>query len=204
MELIIKRVNHMGKRINPILFRLAQSRKWKNSTFQYNYPTFLKESLKIEQFLTNLNFPLEIKKWALSSSKKTLTYSALTPLPDTSRLEQRLGVLSGIPNLKLRQPLSLKLKELPIFHPKLLLELLATYPDIPSLLKNFPSPSVLGIKLQLKGRIKGIAKAKRITYIKGTLPLQKIQAKIDYCSLPIKTAHGIIGTQLWIYYRPFR
>lgn len=56
-----------------------------------------------------------------------------------------------------------------------------------------------GIRIQIAGRIDGNDIA-RVEWIReGRLPLQTIQAKIDYCSYPVQTISGILGIKIWIF-----
>ena len=194
----------MGQRINPVLFRLTVSRKWKNTTFQHRYS--LSPSLKIRQFLNNLKWPLEIQGISYNSilhSGNVICHSLLpVPLTKKAQWEHQLALLTGLKAVILEiQP---SLKPLPLYHPNLLLQLLLKEKDLPSILHLFPNSRIQGIKIQLKGRIKGILKAKTVTYTRGSLPLQQLKAKIEYHSHPVQTPHGILGTKIWICYNPFR
>nr|YP_009403594.1 ribosomal protein S3 [Hippobroma longiflora]ASA34786.1 ribosomal protein S3 [Hippobroma longiflora] len=56
-----------------------------------------------------------------------------------------------------------------------------------------------GIRVQIAGRIDGKEIA-RVEWIReGRVPLQTIQAKIDYCSYPVQTISGILGIKIWIF-----
>nr|YP_010850250.1 ribosomal protein S3 [Lobelia zeylanica]YP_010850282.1 ribosomal protein S3 [Lobelia zeylanica]WGH11705.1 ribosomal protein S3 [Lobelia zeylanica]WGH11706.1 ribosomal protein S3 [Lobelia zeylanica] len=56
-----------------------------------------------------------------------------------------------------------------------------------------------GIRVQIAGRIDGKDIA-RVEWIReGSLPLQTIQAKIDYCSYPVRTIYGVLGIKIWIF-----
>nr|YP_009403358.1 ribosomal protein S3 [Diastatea micrantha]ASA34550.1 ribosomal protein S3 [Diastatea micrantha] len=56
-----------------------------------------------------------------------------------------------------------------------------------------------GIRVQIAGRIDGKEIA-RVQWIReGRVPLQTIQAKIDYCSYPVQTISGILGIKIWIF-----
>nr|YP_009404998.1 ribosomal protein S3 [Lobelia melliana]ASA36982.1 ribosomal protein S3 [Lobelia melliana] len=56
-----------------------------------------------------------------------------------------------------------------------------------------------GIRVQIAGRIDGKEIA-RVEWIReGRIPLQTIQAKIDYCSYPVRTISGILGIKIWIF-----
>nr|YP_010290900.1 ribosomal protein S3 [Gahnia tristis]ULQ66058.1 ribosomal protein S3 [Gahnia tristis] len=58
---------------------------------------------------------------------------------------------------------------------------------------------IKGIKLKLAGRIDGKDIARKEGKRKGKLPLQRICAKIDYCSHTIQTIYGILGLKIWIF-----
>nr|UDY69585.1 ribosomal protein S3 [Kelloggia chinensis] len=56
-----------------------------------------------------------------------------------------------------------------------------------------------GIQIQIAGRIDGKEIA-RVEWIReGRVPLQTIQAKIDYCSYTVRTIYGILGIKIWIF-----
>nr|ATL62728.1 ribosomal protein S3 [Colletoecema dewevrei] len=56
-----------------------------------------------------------------------------------------------------------------------------------------------GIQVQIAGRIDGKEIA-RVEWIReGRVPLQTIQAKIDYCSHTVRTIYGILGIKIWIF-----
>nr|YP_009872475.1 ribosomal protein S3 [Paederia scandens]YP_010339980.1 ribosomal protein S3 [Paederia foetida]ATL61479.1 ribosomal protein S3 [Paederia foetida]QKT21771.1 ribosomal protein S3 [Paederia scandens]UOA66285.1 ribosomal protein S3 [Paederia foetida] len=56
-----------------------------------------------------------------------------------------------------------------------------------------------GIQIQIAGRIDGKEIA-RVEWIReGRVPLQTIQAKIDYCCYTVRTIYGILGIKIWIF-----
>jgi small subunit ribosomal protein S3 len=58
---------------------------------------------------------------------------------------------------------------------------------------------VKGVKIMLSGRIGGAEIARRETLKKGSLPLQKLRADIDYGQATAFTTYGTIGIKVWIY-----
>nr|YP_009435883.1 ribosomal protein S3 [Monopsis flava]ATG25972.1 ribosomal protein S3 [Monopsis flava] len=56
-----------------------------------------------------------------------------------------------------------------------------------------------GIRVQLAGRLGGKDIARVEWLREGRLPLQTIQAKIDYCSYPVQTIVGILGIKIWLF-----
>ncbi|KAG5385220.1 hypothetical protein IGI04_036690 [Brassica rapa subsp. trilocularis] len=56
-----------------------------------------------------------------------------------------------------------------------------------------------GIQVQIAGRIDGKEIA-RVEWIReGRVPLQTIEAKIDYCSYTVRTIYGVLGIKIWIF-----
>ncbi|GJZ48726.1 ribosomal protein S3 [Tanacetum coccineum] len=56
-----------------------------------------------------------------------------------------------------------------------------------------------GIQVQIAGRIDG-KEITRVEWIReGRVPLQTIQAKIDYCSFTVRTIYGVLGIKIWIF-----
>nr|YP_009141573.1 ribosomal protein S3 [Lens culinaris]AGW45939.1 ribosomal protein S3 [Lens culinaris]AIL56098.1 ribosomal protein S3 [Lens culinaris] len=56
-----------------------------------------------------------------------------------------------------------------------------------------------GVQIKIAGRIDGKEIA-RVEWIReGRVPLQTIQAKIDYCSYPVRTIYGVLGIKVWIF-----
>jgi len=56
-----------------------------------------------------------------------------------------------------------------------------------------------GIKIICKGRLGGAEMARRETQQMGSIPLQTLQARIDYGYAVAKTTYGTIGVRVWIY-----
>jgi hypothetical protein len=58
--------------------------------------------------------------------------------------------------------------------------------------------SIKGIKLVIKGRINGAARARSIILQFGKLPLQSFNAKIDYSQSTAYTPNGTFGVKVWV------
>jgi small subunit ribosomal protein S3 len=58
---------------------------------------------------------------------------------------------------------------------------------------------LFGIKIKISGRLNGIEMARSEWVKKGRIPLQTINADIDYHNDIAKTIYGILGIKIWIY-----
>jgi small subunit ribosomal protein S3 len=56
-----------------------------------------------------------------------------------------------------------------------------------------------GVKIQLSGRLGGAEMARRETQIRGSIPLQTLQANVDYGVATCRTTYGAIGIKVWLY-----
>ena len=61
----------------------------------------------------------------------------------------------------------------------------------------------LGIKIQVGGRLGGSEMARSESFSEGKVPLQTLQAKIDYGFTEAFTTYGAIGIKVWIYHGPY-
>lgn len=68
------------------------------------------------------------------------------------------------------------------------------------LLICFRATSLKGIKVILKGRLRGSSRSKTRVFKIGQIPLQTIVAKIDYSFIPIFTSYGVFGLKVWMYH----
>jgi len=56
-----------------------------------------------------------------------------------------------------------------------------------------------GIKIYLGGRLGGAEMARHESQIMGSIPLQTLQANVDYGYAMSRTTYGVIGCRVWIY-----
>jgi small subunit ribosomal protein S3 len=56
-----------------------------------------------------------------------------------------------------------------------------------------------GIKVLLGGRLGGAEMARREMMVMGSIPLQTLQANVDYGLAVARTSYGAIGIRVWIY-----
>jgi len=59
--------------------------------------------------------------------------------------------------------------------------------------------SVKGIKIQLSGRLNGAEIARTEWIREGRVPLQTLEADVDYSYKTAQTLYGIIGVKVWVF-----
>lgn len=65
--------------------------------------------------------------------------------------------------------------------------------------KVMANRDVLGVKIELSGRLGGASMARQEKMKKGRIPLQTLRADVDYAAYPARLPYGAIGIKVWIY-----
>jgi small subunit ribosomal protein S3 len=56
-----------------------------------------------------------------------------------------------------------------------------------------------GVKISIAGRLGGSEMSRRVTVSLGSIPLQTLQANVDYGYIASVTKYGVIGVKVWVY-----
>jgi small subunit ribosomal protein S3 len=65
------------------------------------------------------------------------------------------------------------------------------------------SAGAKGVKIICSGRLGGAEMARKETQALGSIPLQTLQAHVDYGLATSRTTYGTIGVKVWIYWGPY-
>lgn len=66
--------------------------------------------------------------------------------------------------------------------------------------KKLRHEKLQGIKIQISGRLNGAEIARREWIREGCLPLQTLQANIDYSYKQAYTIYGVLGVKVWVFH----
>jgi small subunit ribosomal protein S3 len=58
---------------------------------------------------------------------------------------------------------------------------------------------ILGVKIEISGRLGGAEMRRREWLSKGKIPLHTLRADIDFARVEANTTYGVIGIKVWIY-----
>jgi small subunit ribosomal protein S3 len=213
----------MGQKVNPLSFRLPQSRDWKSLWFsddKKQYQNNLLEDVKIRKFLMN--------KLRLAGIARVQIERSINKMKVVLRVS-RPGVVigrggSGLETLKkeLCQMVSindpeknLEIEAVEVKDPDLVAFLVASkiaeqlekrFPyrrAVSRAIENVMASGAKGVKVVLSGRIAG-AEISRVEKFgdkgkTGNIPSQTLRANIDFASVPALTRSGYVGIKVWIY-----
>lgn len=64
--------------------------------------------------------------------------------------------------------------------------------------------NILGYRLQIKGRVNGIKRKKKLVFQKGKIPLNSVKYDIKYNFNEFKTPSGICSIKFWVLFSPLK
>ncbi|XP_059077042.1 small ribosomal subunit protein uS3c-like [Cryptomeria japonica] len=120
---------------------------------------------------------------------------------------QNMLVESMLDSVNRKLVISIEKAEKPYREPKILAKYIALQlkerVEIRKIMKKAielaEKADVEGIKIQIKGHLNGIERARKESAMQGRVPLQTLQAKIDYCYYAVQTVYGVLGIKIWIF-----
>jgi len=207
----------MGKKINPVGFRLPALKNWHSRWFanKETYAQFVLEDLKIRRFLNERLklaglVSVEIERLA---SKLRLEVYVTRPGVVIGRggsgLEELKKELSSLLSLSSPEK-NLQLDVVEVKQPELSSRLVASRIAM-DLERRMPHRRVakraiervmmsgaLGVKIALSGRLGGATISRTEKFAQGKVPLSTIRANIDYTEWPSLTKAGYVGIKVWI------
>lgn len=219
----------MARKINPLGLRLGTTQDHYSLWFAQpkNYAEGLQEDLKIRNFILNYVQKKYVqKKKRTSSDVEGIARIEIKKRIDLIQVIIHMGFpklliekrSQGIKDLKrnLQKELNFVNRKLniaitriakPYRHPNILAEFITVQlrnrvpfrKAMKKAIELAEQAETKGIKIQIAGRLGGKDIA-RVAWIReGRVPLQTIRAKIDYCTYPIRTIHGILCIKIWIF-----
>jgi len=207
----------VGQKCHPIGFRIAVTEPWRSRWYapKANFGTFLVEDEQIRRFIErelNRKPPYAgVSKVEIERTRDEVKVTLHTARP---------GVVIGAKGAevdKLREKLEelierrVNVSIVEIRNPDLDAYLIAS--NIAEQLKKRSSfrrimkqkceaamnAGARGIKIICSGRLGGAEMARRETQMRGSIPLQTLQANVDYAVVHAVTTVGTIGVKVWVY-----
>ncbi len=217
----------MGKKINPISFRLGIVTDWTSKWFTKNeYSDFLEMDLAIEGYLKKKLKNSAIKDVKIERSENSLKIKILSGRPgviigrggsgieeiknDISALSMSLNSKRKKGKKKSKLEIDIEVEEVKNFeeHAVLVAQSVADQLEkrvsfrrvLKTTLDSISKQkNVKGAKIMVAGRLNGAEMKSREWVIWGGIPLHTIRADIDFARRPAYTSCGIVGVKVWIY-----
>jgi len=207
----------VGQKTHPYGFRLGITKDWWSKWYspKKDYSSYLLEDFRIRKEFKSLGFNAAISKVEIIR-KGT---SELRAVIHTARPGMLLGK-KGSEVSKLEDMVkkvidhkydNLKVDIREVKHPEIDAELIAQNVAqrleqktphkraIKQAITRAMRSGAHGIKVQVSGRLEGAEIARTEWFREGRVPLQTLDADIDYSETIAKTKFGVIGVKVWVY-----
>ena len=206
----------MGQKVHPIGFRLGVSTEHTSKWYAEGkeYPEFLLKDLMVKDFLKKKLSQASVSKITIERPAKAAEITIHTARPgivigkkgeDVEVLRKKVALMMGL-NLN---NVKINIEEIrkPEVDAQLVAEGIASQLErrimyrraMKRAVQNSMRLGVLGIKVNIAGRLNGAEIARSEWYREGRVPLHTLKAKIDYGFAEAMTTYGIIGIKTWIY-----
>jgi small subunit ribosomal protein S3 len=202
----------MGQKTRPTGFRVGIVEDWRSRWYapKKEFGALLVEDHKIRTFIRNEYRSAAIEKVEIERTRDQVVVQLHTARPgiiigkkgqEIDRLKAQLEDLTG-------RRMEVKIIEInnPFRSATLVAEDIAQQLQkrgsfrraIKRTLDQVMEAGVLGVKVQLSGRLGGAEMSRQEKAIRGSIPLSTLQRHVDYGFVAAKTAQGLIGVKVWI------
>ena len=207
----------MGQKTHPYGFRLGITKDWWSKWYssKEDYSSFLLEDLHIRNEFKSLGFNAAISKVEIirkgNSELRVLVYTARPGMllgkkgAEVSKLEDM------VKNVLEHKYDNVKVDIREVKHSEIDAELVGQNVAqrieqktpykraIKQAISRAMRSGAQGIKIQVSGRLGGAEIARTEWFREGRVPLQTLNADIDYSEQIAKTKFGVIGVKVWVY-----
>ncbi len=202
----------MGRKVNPIGFRLGIIRDWESKWYaERNYTDQLHEDLKIRRLIMKDLSRAGISKIELERAANKVDVTLHTSKPGIVIGKQGANVerLRGMLEKELSKKVHLKIEEIkvPETDARLIAESIAEQiarrvayrRAIKHAVQQAMRRGAKGVKITLSGRLGGAEMSRRVSEMDGRVPRQTLRADIDFAVVHAHTTYGRIGVKVWVY-----
>jgi len=207
----------MGQKTSPIGFRTGITLGWQSTWFAHkaDYGCFLVEDQRIRRYVDN-KYNREMPKGAVAKVEIVRTRSEVKVTLHSARPGIVIGPRGGEVD-KLREELEamigrkVSVNVIEVKEPDLnallvaeaIAEQLSKRAAFRRTMKQFCEAAMnngaKGVKITCSGRLAGAEMARTETQKLGSIPLQTLDANVDYATATARTTYGAVGIKVWIY-----
>lgn len=207
----------MGRKINPLSFRLGVTKDWKSKWFSSKkYKEYLQQDIELRSFIAKKLSKAAVKEVVIERSANSVSVIIYSARPGI--IIGRGG--TGIEDLKNQiknkffskgKKIEFKIEIQEVRSPETQAALVAQN-IAEQLERRIPFRRVLkqtidkviqhkeveGVRVAVSGRLGGTEMARRQWLAKGKIPLQTLRANVDFAQTNAYTTYGVIGVKVWI------
>ena len=205
----------MGKKVNPRVFRLGLSERWRSRWFaSKDYTKFLQQDILIRKFLQFELREASLDRVEIERNRGEIVINIIAAKPGV--IIGRGG--AGIEELKAKivkkfvgkaMKLQVNVTEVASANLSANVIVLNIKEDLEKRMpfrrtmkqniEKVMKAGAKGVRIKVAGRLNGAEIARSEKLSEGSIPLQTLRANIDYSRGMAQTIYGVIGIKVWIY-----
>ena len=202
----------MGRKVNPIGFRLGVASDWESKWFaERSYTDQLHEDLKIRRLIMGELTRAGIARIELERAANKVDLTLYTSKPGIVIGKQGANVerIRQLLEKEVGKKVNVRIEEIkvPETNARLIAESIAEQiarrvsyrRAMKHAVQQAMRRSAKGIKIKLGGRLGGAEMSRTVTEKDGRVPLHTIRADIDFATVHAHTTYGRIGVKVWVY-----
>lgn len=202
----------MGQKVHPRGFRIGIVEPWRSRWYatKKEFGDLLVEDTRIRQFVKSEYRSAAIEKVEIDRTRDQVIIHLFSARPGIiiGRKGQEIDRLKARLEDKFGRRMEVKIVEInnPYRSAQLIAEDIAQQLSkrgsfrraIKRTLDQVMEAGVLGVKIELSGRLGGAEMSRTEKASRGSIPLSTLQRHVDYGFTASKTAQGIIGVKVWV------
>jgi small subunit ribosomal protein S3 len=202
----------MGRKVNPVGFRLGVSSDWESTWFaEKNYTEYLHEDLKIREIIQSELTRAGVSRIEIERAANKVDVTLYTSKPGIVIGKQGSNVdrIRKLLENKVGRKVNVKIEEIkvPEIDAHLVAESIAEQLQrrvsyrraMKHAVQQAMRRGAKGVKIRLAGRLGGADMSREVKEMEGRVPLHTLRAQIDYATVHAHTTYGRIGVKVWVY-----
>jgi len=202
----------LGQKVNPISLRVSVNKDWRSRWFasKKDFGDLVGEDLKIRQIVKARLKDAAVPQVIIERYANRARVTIFTARPgavigrkgaDIEKLREELNELTG-------KEIYIEIKEVknPDLNAQLVAESIAQQLErrisfrraMKRAIQMAMELGAAGIRIECSGRLGGSELSRREKYLKGSVPLHTLRAKVDYGFTEAHTTAGRLGVKVWI------
>jgi small subunit ribosomal protein S3 len=202
----------MGRKVNPIGFRLGISSDWESKWYaEKSYTELLHEDLAIRKLIMNELTRAGIARIEIERAVNKVDVTLFTAKPGIVIGKQGSNVerLRTLLEKEVGKKVNVRIEEIkvPETNARLIAESIAEQIQrrvayrraMKHAIQQAMRRGAKGVKVRMSGRLGGAEMSRTVTEMEGRVPLHTLRANIEFSTVHAHTTYGRIGVKVWVY-----